>query len=67
MINKALEQFKESTGFDFLELLNDKDKLQDFYESNDYENLQDYLEEAKTTLARIEEIKDDLFSKERGE
>ena len=62
-IEKALCKFKETTGFDFMELLKDEAVLKEFYNSNDYNQLKEYLQEAETTYDRIKGIFNDFTNK----
>ena len=62
-IEKALYKFKETTGFDFIELLKDEAALKEFYNSNNYDHLKEYLQEAETTYDRIKEIFNDFTNK----
>lgn len=54
---EALKKFKEQTGYDFIELLHNKELVDEFLKTNGCE---EYLEEAKNTRERIAEIQFDL-------
>ena len=62
-IEKALYKFKETTGFDFMEILKDEAVLKEFYNNNNYDQLKEYLQEAEITYDRIKEIFNDFTNK----
>ena len=56
LLDKALESFKDSTGFDFLDVLTDESSNRKFIEKNNNKDFTDYIEERKEILEEIQEI-----------
>lgn len=55
--DKALDDFKSSTGFDFLDVLTNQSLTEAYYNSDKVKDLSRYLETAKDTYNYIQQIK----------
>lgn len=57
-IEDALSEFKESTGFDFMEIIMDDSLSESYYNSDSTKDLTSYLKEAENTYECISQIRD---------
>lgn len=61
MVNKALKKFKEQTGYDFIELLNNKDKVKEFFDNCEFDEI--YLQQCEEMFERAKEIEIDRIER----
>lgn len=54
MVNKALKKFKEQTGFGFTELLNNEDKVKEFFNNCEFDEI--YLQQCEEMIKHAKEI-----------
>jgi putative methionine-R-sulfoxide reductase with GAF domain len=55
-LEQALQSFKKETGYDFIELLDNKDKLNEYYNDNKDKNYDKYIEESKIIYKEMQNI-----------
>lgn len=58
--DKALDDFKTSTGFDFLDILTNKSSAEAYYNNDKVKDLSSYLETAKDTYNYIQQINKEM-------
>ncbi|PRR70124.1 hypothetical protein [Clostridium thermopalmarium] len=61
LLNECLCDFKINTGYDFCEILRDKNKFRSFVEEDNKKDLREYTEKCYDILDNIEKIYTDLI------
>lgn len=64
ILQNALNVFEESTGFDFINIINDSSLSKAYYDSDKEKDLSEYLIQADETYKYVSEIRDDAFKVE---
>ena len=59
ILQNALNVFEESTGFDFINIINDSSLGKTYYDSDKEKDLSEYLIQADETYKYVSEIRDD--------
>lgn len=57
----ALDDFKASTGFDFLDIIMDDSVNETYYNCDSSKDLTSYLEEAENTYESVSQIRDEAL------
>jgi hypothetical protein len=61
ILKECLTDFKSNTGYNFTELLQDKNKFRSFIEEDRKKDLIEYSEKSRLSLINIEKIYNDLI------
>lgn len=61
LLEHALGEFKDSTGFDFIDVIMDESLSDAYYSSDNSKDLTNYLEEAENTYNSISQIRDEII------
>lgn len=60
ILNECLSDFKKHTGYDFCEILKDKQKFNSFIAEDNKKDLQEYKEKCHDILKSIKDIYTDI-------